>query len=140
MPKEMGKRSTFAASIVGKSFCPRPPVPGRKRNLEAVVDNNSANGGMISVAASRVAVRDIRTDEELAIARAASRTLRISIVSEEIYSDQARKCIFRLVPFSARGPPIIHGSLYGKSHPSPSALGGCWRLCRSRCNRLSNTL
>ncbi len=35
------------------------------------MDNNSANEDVISVAASRVAVRLIRTDEELTIARAA---------------------------------------------------------------------
>lgn len=91
------------------------------------MDNNAANEGVISVAASRIAVRLIRTDEELTIARAASRTLRLNIASKEIHSDQAR-CIFRLVPYSARGPPIVQGSLYSTS--PLSAQGGGLRLCR----------
>ena len=75
------------------------------------MDNNAANESVISVAASRVTVRLILTDKELTIARGASRTLGLNLASEEIHSDQARRCIFRLVPFSERGPPIVHGSL-----------------------------
>jgi acetate kinase len=60
----MDKRSTFAATTVGKSFCPRPPVLSRRTSLEAAVDKNMANAGVISADTSRVAVRVIRTDEE----------------------------------------------------------------------------
>lgn len=40
MPKEMGRGSTFAVSIAGKSFCRHPPVSSRRKSPEAVVDNN----------------------------------------------------------------------------------------------------
>ena len=33
------RRSTFVATSVGKSFCPRPPVLSQRASLEAAVDN-----------------------------------------------------------------------------------------------------
>jgi hypothetical protein len=38
-PNAMERRSTFAATTVGKSFCPRPPVPSPRVSLDAAVDN-----------------------------------------------------------------------------------------------------
>jgi hypothetical protein len=38
-PNEMDRRSAFAATSVGKSFCPHPPVLNRRKSLDAVVDN-----------------------------------------------------------------------------------------------------
>jgi hypothetical protein len=35
----MARRSTFAATTAGKSFCPLPPVPSRRASLKAAVDN-----------------------------------------------------------------------------------------------------
>jgi len=71
----MERRSTFAATTVGKSFCPRPLVLNLRTSLEAAVDKNAANEGVISATASRVAVRVIRTDEEQMIARSVCRAL-----------------------------------------------------------------
>jgi hypothetical protein len=38
-PNAMARRSTFAATTVGKSFSPRPPVLSRRLRLVAAVDN-----------------------------------------------------------------------------------------------------
>lgn len=70
------------------------------------MDNNAANEGVISRASNRVAARATRTDDELTIARAASRTLGHYEANKEIHTDQGRKCVFRFVPNSTRGPPI----------------------------------
>jgi acetate kinase len=71
----MEGHSTFAATTVGKSFCPRPPAVSRRTNLDAAVDKNAVNEGVISAAASRVAVRVIHTDEERMIAKTVCRVL-----------------------------------------------------------------
>jgi acetate kinase len=71
----MDRRSTFAVTTAGRNFCPRPPVLSRRTSLEAAVDKNTANEGVISAAASRVAVRVIRTDEELMIAKTVCQVL-----------------------------------------------------------------
>ena len=47
------------------------------------MDKNAANGGVISAAASRVAVRVIRTNEELMIARSVCRFLGPGAVNKE---------------------------------------------------------
>lgn len=122
-------------------------MPGGKKSPGAVVDNNAANQGAISVAASRIAVRDIRTEEELTIARAASRTLGLNIASEEIHADQARKYIFRLILFSARGPPIDHGRFVPRIASAPSAQkkkGASTQIAmrltfQTRCQRNANS-
>ena len=82
MPKEMGRRFTFAANTVGKSFCPRPPLLSRRTSLKAALDRNAANEGMTAAAASRVAVRGIRTDEEWMVANAVCHVLGIKIKKE----------------------------------------------------------
>jgi len=56
----MERRSIFAATSVGRRFCPRPPGPNRKASLDAAVKRNAANDGVIPAAASRVAVCVIR--------------------------------------------------------------------------------
>jgi acetate kinase len=71
----MERRSTFAATTVGKVFCPRPAVRSPRISLEAAADKNGANEGVISAAASRVAVPVIRTDEEQMIAKTVCRVL-----------------------------------------------------------------
>jgi hypothetical protein len=83
----MERRSTFAATTVGKSFCPRPPVPRRGASLDAAVDKNAGNTGVISAEAGRVAVRVIHTDEELMIARPVCRALGLGLASKKRNSD-----------------------------------------------------
>jgi acetate kinase len=56
--------------------------------IELEEKRNAANEGVISAAASRVAVRVIRTDEELMIARSVCRTLGLGMASEKENSDQ----------------------------------------------------
>lgn len=51
-------------------------------------------------------------------------TLGPNIASEEIHSVQARKYIFQLVPFSARGPPIVHGSFVLQIASTPISARG----------------
>jgi acetate kinase len=69
----MARHSTFAATTAGKSFWPRPPVLSRRTSLDAAVDKNAANEGVISAAVSRVGVHVIRTDEKYMIAMAVCR-------------------------------------------------------------------
>jgi len=64
-PNAMERRSTFAATTVGKSFWPRLPAISRRVSLDAAADTNEANEGVISAAATRVAVYVIHTGEEL---------------------------------------------------------------------------
>ena len=71
------------------------------------MDKNAANEGGISESASRVAVRVIRTDEELMIARLVCRALGLGMASEKDNSDHATKFISRLDPLSASGVPPI---------------------------------
>ena len=68
-PIAMERRTTFAATTVGKSLCPCLSVRSRGPRLENVVDDKVTNAGAISTAASRVAVRVILMDEEQMIAR-----------------------------------------------------------------------
>ena len=79
MSNAMERRSTFAAITVGKSFCPCPSVLSRRICVEDAVDKNAANEGVISAAASRVAVRIISTAEEQMIANTVCRFLGLSI-------------------------------------------------------------
>ena len=67
---------------------------------------------MISTDAGRVAVRVIRTDEELMIARSVCRVLGLGMASETRDSDQATKYVSRLDPFSAGGAPLIHDRVF----------------------------
>jgi acetate kinase len=60
----MERRSTFAATTVGKSFWPRLPAINRRVSLDAAADTNEANEGVISAAATPVGVYLIHTDEE----------------------------------------------------------------------------
>ena len=99
----MARRFIFAATTAGKSFCLRPPVLSRRTSLDAAVDKNAANEGVISAAASRAAVRVIRTDEELMIARLVCRALGLGMSSEKGNSDHATKSISRLDLLSASG-------------------------------------
>jgi len=71
--------------------------------IELEEKRNAANEGVISAAASRVAVRVIRTDEEQMIARSVCRTLRLGMAIEKMNFDHAPKYISRLDPFSADG-------------------------------------
>ena len=105
MPNAMERRSTFAATTVGKSFCPRPPVPRRRASLDAAVDKDAANAGVISANASRVAVRVIHTDEDLMIARSVCRAPGLGMAGEKRNSDHTMKNSSRLDPFSEGGVP-----------------------------------
>jgi acetate kinase len=73
--------------------------------IELEEQRNLANEGVISAAASRVAVRVIRTDEELMIANTVCRVLGLGGASEKRNSDHVTKGISRLDPFSAGGVP-----------------------------------
>jgi len=75
MPNAMDRRSTFAATTVGKRFYPRQPVRSQRINLQGAVDKYVANTGVIFATTSRVAVRVIRTDDALMSARSVCRTL-----------------------------------------------------------------
>jgi hypothetical protein len=78
----MARRSIFVATTVGKSFCPGPPVLSRRTSLVAAVDKNAVNEGVISVAASRVAVGVIGTDQERMIAKSVTRPLSLGTTKE----------------------------------------------------------
>ena len=69
------------------------------------MDKNAANEGMISAAASRVAVRVSRTDEELLIVRLVCCAPGIGIASEKKETNHATKYGARLDPFSSGVPP-----------------------------------
>jgi acetate kinase len=71
--------------------------------IELEEKRNAANEGVISAAASRAAVRVIRTDEELMIARLVCRALGLGMSSEKGNSDHATKSISRLDLLSASG-------------------------------------
>ncbi len=58
--------------------------------IELEEKRNAANEGVISVAASRVAVRVIRTDEELTIARSVCRVLGFAVDSTKETSNQSK--------------------------------------------------
>jgi acetate kinase len=73
--------------------------------IELEEQRNLANEGVISAAASRVAVHVIRTDEELMIANTVCRVLGLGMASEKRNSDLVTKGISRLDPFSAGGVP-----------------------------------
>jgi len=74
---------------------------------------NAANEGTISTAASRVAVRVIRTDEEQMIACSVCHALGFGMASGKSNSGHATKCISRLDPFLAGGVP--HNPRYGNT-------------------------
>jgi len=59
--------------------------------IELEEERNAGNEGVISAAASRVAVRVIHTDEELMIARSVCRVLGFGVASEKKNSDRAAK-------------------------------------------------
>lgn len=99
------------------------------------MDSNAANEGVISMATSQVAVRVVLIHEDLTIARAAIRTLGLNIASEELRADQPRKCIFRLVPFSARGPQIVCGRFVLQIESAPFSARGRFMTLQTRCNR-----
>jgi hypothetical protein len=71
--------------------------------IELEEKRNAANEGVISAAASRVAARVIRTDEEQMIARSVCRTLGLEMAIEKMNSDHATKYISRVDPYSADG-------------------------------------
>jgi hypothetical protein len=77
-PNAMERRSTFAATAVGKSFCPRRPVLSRRASVGDAVEGNAANAAVISSNASRVTVRVIRTDEEWMMANTVCRVFGVS--------------------------------------------------------------
>jgi hypothetical protein len=60
----MERSFTFAVTTVGKSFYPRPPAPSRRVGLDAAVDTNEANDGVISATTAQVELYSIHTDEE----------------------------------------------------------------------------
>ncbi len=69
------------------------------------MDKNAANEGVISAAASRVAVRVIRTGEELMIVRLVCCALGIGIAIVKKEINHATKYGSRLYPFSSGVPP-----------------------------------
>ena len=73
--------------------------------IELNESRNAETAGVISTDASRVAVRVIRTDEELMIARSVCRVFRLGMASERGNSDHATKYICRLDPLSEGGVP-----------------------------------
>jgi acetate kinase len=73
--------------------------------IELEETRNATNEGVISAAASRVAVRVIRTDEEQMIARLVCCALGFGMASEKTNSDHATKYISRENPFSTGVPP-----------------------------------
>jgi acetate kinase len=73
--------------------------------IELDEKRNATNEGAISAAASRVAVRVIRTDEELMIARTVCRVLGLDMAGAEKNSDRPAKDISPPDPFSGRGSP-----------------------------------
>jgi acetate kinase len=75
--------------------------------IELEEERNVANAGVISAAASPAAVRVIRTDEELMIARLVCRALGLGMASEKENSNHATKSISRLDPLSPSGVPPI---------------------------------
>jgi acetate kinase len=66
------------APTVRARICDGPGFLG----IELEEEQNAANEGVISAAASRVAVRVIRTDEELMIARSVTRLLSLGTPKE----------------------------------------------------------
>ena len=68
------RRYLYKLGYVGRDIR-FPPLPSRRVNLDAAVDRNGANEGVISAAASRVAIRVIRTDNEQTIVRLVCREL-----------------------------------------------------------------
>jgi hypothetical protein len=50
----MERRSTFAATTAGKSFCLLPPVLSWKKNLKVAVDRKVTNDDVISAVANWV--------------------------------------------------------------------------------------
>ena len=69
------------------------------------MDKNAANEGVIFAAASRVALRVIRTGEELMIVHLVYCALGIGIASEKKEINHATKYGSRLYPFSSGVPP-----------------------------------
>ena len=86
------------------------------------MDNNAANEGLLSGAASRIEVRVIHTGEEQMIARSACRALGLGMASKTGNPDHVTRYISRLDPFAARGPPIVHsrGVPCSKGPPAPA--------------------
>ena len=73
--------------------------------IELDEKRNATNEGAISAAASRVAVRVIRTDEELMIARTVCSVLGLDMAGAEKNFDRPAKDISPPDPFSGRGSP-----------------------------------
>jgi len=73
--------------------------------IEIDEKRNMANESVISSAASRVAVRVMRTDEELMIAQTVCRVLCLDMAGERQNSDRPTKDVSRPNPFSERSPP-----------------------------------
>jgi len=78
----MERRSTFAATTVGNSFCPLHPVLSQRANQDAAAEKNAANKDVIPATASHVAILVIRTDEEQMIARSVCRVLGLGVASK----------------------------------------------------------
>jgi acetate kinase len=81
--------------------------------IEIEAKQNLANSVLISSATSRVAIRVIRTDEELMIARSVCRELGLNLTGGSWNSNQSMKGAIQQVSLSARDPP-------GKRPPSPA--------------------
>jgi len=74
-----------SASLIRERICDGLGFLG----IELEGTRNTANEGVISTATSRVAVRVIRTDEELMIARSIGRILGLGVANERARSDHA---------------------------------------------------
>ena len=81
--------------------------------IEIEEAHNASNQGVISAAASRVAVRVIRTDEELMIARSVCRALGLGLPSTTRGSNQFTNDSSPLDPPSQGGVPLSKGACPG---------------------------
>ena len=104
--------------------------------IELEEKRNAANEGVISAAASRVAVRVIRTDEEQMIARSVCRTLGLGMAIEKMNSDHAPKYISRLDPFSADGTLTGIDGTEMTAERRPRTAAPSLRQPSRRCPRL----
>jgi hypothetical protein len=82
-PNAMVKHTIFAATTVGKSFCPRLSVQSWRANQDAAVNKNTANEGVITAGASQIAVRVICTGGPRTMT---TRTYNQRIVSNVLFS------------------------------------------------------
>ena len=84
----MERRSTFAAPLSARLSVHARRWLSRRTSLEAAVDKNVANAGVISPEAGRVCVCVIHTDEEWMIANTVIRILGLTREREDDYENK----------------------------------------------------